>query len=122
MDKLKVCNIVLTGHFPFKRKLSSKEVKNLINNSKILYSMNSEERCSFIRAFFEKDTLNKWNKKRTAILSLSLTGGININGVESVEEAQVLYDMVLSDIEKVAKDILDLENKSKSRSQGRKPE
>lgn len=100
-NNLKVSNMVFTGRLPFKRKLKTEETHKLVTNFDY-FCVNEE--CSPIFGkrikIREKISYSVHHKEKQPYVSIWCSGAIIITGVVSKNEANKIYDIVISELKK----------------------
>jgi len=103
---LKVSNIVMTGRIPLNRMLSIKDYNKLIyrfNWIPVEAGENLPTRYSKKFYIRKKTEISVHNKKKAPYVTLFHKGGIIIVGLKTKKEGYEIYDLVLSELNKVCR-------------------
>jgi len=103
---IKISNMVVTCKMPFKHKLKEKEVRRFINLSRFIWNVINEETSPIIMAHIEKPGITVHHTNKNACISLWTSGSMNITGIQSLKEAEDLYDKILKEIKKLCPRIM----------------
>jgi len=103
MYNLKVTNMVITGKFPFKRKLNETEVNNLINEGWIILR---EEISPILQKRVETARVNSRKNKRNMCILVNMNGSFSIMGITNRKQGDKMYNLTLSDLKKYVKKVL----------------
>ncbi len=110
MNNLKICNIVMSGRIPLnKKRISVKTFDLLIMKCGwVNMSLGENYGSRFSKKFYirKKKEFSVHHQEKAPYCTIFALGGIIIVGLKNKKEGNIVYDLVIKDLMKVSKNLI----------------